>query len=197
MGAKAEENYLAHALIKAIAKVDNDANYKAYRQGRKIRPVVQSLLKETCIDPTRGGGIGDLNRFKEHFRDYKIVVYQSLGCEDKMFEGQVDASKQVNLLYDDVERNYHLIINLTGAMAKSYVCKAGNKSCRSEITHVCDPSCSDCMTCPPCAFSDLRIPCEECNRHLRIRACFANHRVRQREIPYANVNFVAQLAECS
>jgi len=114
-----------------------------------------------------------------------------------MFEGQVDASKQVNLLYDDVERNYHLIINLTGAMAKSYVCKAGNKSCRSEITHVCDPSCSDCMTCPPCAFSDLRIPCEECNRHLRIRACFANHRVRQREIPYANVNFVAQLAECS
>ena len=40
---KAEENCLTHALIIAIARVDNNANYKAYRQGRKIRPVVQAL----------------------------------------------------------------------------------------------------------------------------------------------------------
>jgi len=35
---KEEENCLDHALIIAIARVDNDANYKAYRQGREIRP---------------------------------------------------------------------------------------------------------------------------------------------------------------
>jgi len=35
---KAEENCLAHALIIAIARVDNDANYTAYRKGRKIVP---------------------------------------------------------------------------------------------------------------------------------------------------------------
>ena len=39
---KAEENGLDHALITAIARVDNDANYKAYRLGRKIRPVFQA-----------------------------------------------------------------------------------------------------------------------------------------------------------
>ena len=72
---KAEEYCLAHALIIAIARVDNDANYKAYRQGRKIRPVVQALLQETGIDLTSGGGIPELNRFQEHFRDYKIIVY--------------------------------------------------------------------------------------------------------------------------
>jgi len=33
---KAEQNCLAHALVIAIAKVDNDPNYKAYIQGRKI-----------------------------------------------------------------------------------------------------------------------------------------------------------------
>jgi hypothetical protein len=32
---KAETNCLAHALIIAVAKVTNDPNYKAYRQGRK------------------------------------------------------------------------------------------------------------------------------------------------------------------
>jgi len=38
---KAEENCLAYALRIAIARVD-DANYKAYRQGQKIRPVFQA-----------------------------------------------------------------------------------------------------------------------------------------------------------
>ena len=90
---KAEENCLAHALITVIARVDNDANYKAYRQCRKIRPVVEALLQQTGIDLTRGVGIPELIRFQEHFRDYKIVVYQGLGCDDIMYEGQVDSSK--------------------------------------------------------------------------------------------------------
>ena len=54
---KAEENCLAHALIIAIARLTNDPNYKAYRQGRKIRPVVKQLLESTGIDLTQGGGI--------------------------------------------------------------------------------------------------------------------------------------------
>ena len=35
---KAQENCLAHALIIAIARVENDGNYTAYRKGRKIVP---------------------------------------------------------------------------------------------------------------------------------------------------------------
>jgi hypothetical protein len=37
---KGEENSLAHAIVIAIAKSTNDPNYKAYKQGRNIRPVV-------------------------------------------------------------------------------------------------------------------------------------------------------------
>jgi hypothetical protein len=36
-----EENCLAHALVIAFAKVTNDPDYKAYRQGRKILPKVR------------------------------------------------------------------------------------------------------------------------------------------------------------
>ena len=43
-----------------------------------------------------------------------------------MLDGQVDSTKRINLLYDDVERLYHVIVNMTGAMAKKYVCKACN-----------------------------------------------------------------------
>jgi len=63
----AEENCLDHAVIIAIARVDNDANYTAYHKGRKIRLVVQALLQQTGIDQTREGGITELNRFQEYF----------------------------------------------------------------------------------------------------------------------------------
>jgi len=38
-----------------------------------------------------------------------------------MFEGQVDSIKRLNNLYDYVERQYHVIAKLTGAMAIRYV----------------------------------------------------------------------------
>ena len=44
------KNCLAHALIISIAKLTNDPDYKAFRQGRKIRPVVDHLLATTGID---------------------------------------------------------------------------------------------------------------------------------------------------
>jgi len=69
-----------------------------------------------------------------------------------MFEGQVDTYKYLNLLYDEVERHYYVIANLTGAMAKRYICKECHKSCVRDTTHVCDQKCCDCTASPPCAF---------------------------------------------
>jgi hypothetical protein len=73
---KAEQNCLAHALIIAIARLNDDPNYKCYRQGRKIHFVVDGLLKTTGIDLSNGAGLPELTRFQEHFRNYKIVVYE-------------------------------------------------------------------------------------------------------------------------
>jgi len=124
---KAERNCLAHALVIAIAKITNDPNYKSYRDGRKIGPVVQRLLETTGINLDRGGGcIRELTRFQEYFKDYRIVVFSGLNCEVVMFDGQVQTKKRINLLYDDVARHCHVIVNITGAMAKRYVCKACN-----------------------------------------------------------------------
>jgi hypothetical protein len=59
----AKNKCLAHALMIAIAKLTNDPDYKAFRQGRKIRPVVDHLLETTGIDLTNGGGIPELMKF--------------------------------------------------------------------------------------------------------------------------------------
>jgi hypothetical protein len=70
----AAENCLAHALVIAKARLTDDPDYKAYRQGRKIGPVVEELLRVTGIDLTDGGGIPELRRFQEHFEEFRIVV---------------------------------------------------------------------------------------------------------------------------
>jgi hypothetical protein len=124
---KAESNCLRHALLISKAKVDNDPNYESYRKGRKIELEVQYLLEETGIGLDKGGGIPELIKFQEYFKDYKIVVYTGLHCDSIMFGGGGQEKKRLNLLYDDVTRHYHVITNLTVAMAKRYVCTACNK----------------------------------------------------------------------
>jgi hypothetical protein len=47
-----------------------------------------------------------------------------------MFEGQVDSRKYIKFLYDDVESHYHVLTNLTNAMARTYVCKVCKKAYR-------------------------------------------------------------------
>ena len=75
-----------------------------------------------------------------------------------IFEGQVDSPKRINLLYDDVEQHYHVIVNITGTMAKRFMCNACNKSSASDATHRCEQTCRDCMARPPCVFTAVRIP---------------------------------------
>jgi hypothetical protein len=85
---KTETNCLAHVLIIAIPKITRDPNYKAYMQGRKIHPVVHNLLATTGISLEYGGGIPELQKFQDHFTQYKIVVYTGLNCDSIMFEGR-------------------------------------------------------------------------------------------------------------
>jgi hypothetical protein len=76
---KAEQKCLAHALITAIARLNNDSNYISFCKGNKIRPEVDRLLQATGIDLTDGEGISDLTLFQEHFKtDYRIIVYGGL-----------------------------------------------------------------------------------------------------------------------
>jgi len=65
---KHSENCLSHAIIIAIAEVENDPNCKAYVQGRKIRPVVQELLAKTGMNLSEDGEIPELLKFQGHFR---------------------------------------------------------------------------------------------------------------------------------
>ena len=140
---RTEENCLAHALIIAITRLNNDPNYKAYRQGRKVLPVVDQLLVTTSIDFKNGAGTPEITKFQEHFHEYKILVYEGLNWESIMYQGHVDSDKDVNLLYDEVTRHYHVKSNLKGAMAKRYVCEGCNKGCKYGVVQTCEQTRTD------------------------------------------------------
>jgi hypothetical protein len=89
---------------------------------------VDHLLYTTGIDLTNGGGIAELLRFQRHFKEYRIVIYGGLNCEDKVFDGQVESDKRINL-YDDVTHHFHVINNMAGALTE----KNSFKGCKKDV----------------------------------------------------------------
>jgi len=79
---------------------------------RRYVLIVRDLHEKTGINLVSGVGIPELASFQEHFRDYKIVVYQGLSCDNIMYECRIESAKRLNVVYDDVERHYHVIRNL-------------------------------------------------------------------------------------
>ena len=61
---KTENNCLAHALIIAISRINEDPKYESYRKGYKIRPIVKLLLETTGIDLGNCGGIPNSSDFR-------------------------------------------------------------------------------------------------------------------------------------
>jgi hypothetical protein len=152
--------------------------------------MVHQLLETLGIDLNNGAGIPEPTKFQEHFCEYKIVVYTGLNCDSVIFQGQTESEKRINLLCDETMQHYHVIANLTGTMAKRYICEACNRGCKSDVVHTCDLSCSDRMTSPPCVSAGNRIACDLCNRHFRSQICFDNHKIKHGRMKKVHVIFV-------
>jgi len=67
------------------------------------------LLEKIGIHLSNGAGTPEIVRFPEHIREYNIIFNHGLSRDNIMFEVQVDSSKILNILYDYVEREYHVI----------------------------------------------------------------------------------------
>ena len=119
------------------------------------------------------------------------MVYSELNCDSNMFQGHVETDKRINLLFVEVTRHYHVISNLTGAMAKRCVCEVCNKGCEYGVVHTCEHTCSDCMVHPPCKYVGSRILCDLCNRHLKVRHASITIKTKHNLKGRAHVSFVS------
>ena len=69
---------LAHALIIAMALVNDDPKYALYRHGKYMKKPVEDLLNASGVDLSKGGGFKELQQFQEYISVYKIIVYSGL-----------------------------------------------------------------------------------------------------------------------
>jgi hypothetical protein len=70
---------LAHALIIAMARVNNDPKYALYRHGKGLKQHVEKILNASGVDLSNGGGFEELQQFQQYFSDYKIIEIGTLG----------------------------------------------------------------------------------------------------------------------
>ena len=113
---------LAHALIIAMARVNNDPKYKLYRKGKGLKQPVEELLNALSVDLSNDGGFEELQQFQQYLSDYKIIVFDGLYPDRVMFSGNSLSVKKLYLLYNRDSGHYNVITNLKGAMAKRYIC---------------------------------------------------------------------------
>ena len=76
---------LAHAIIIAMARVNNDPKYKSYRDGYGLHKPVEELLNASGVDLFNGGGFEELQQFQQYLSDYKINVFAGLYPDRVMF----------------------------------------------------------------------------------------------------------------
>jgi len=146
---------------------------------------------------TESAGIPELIRFKEQFWDYKIVVYHGLGCDDIMFEVQVDTSKRINLLQGDVER-HHVFTNLMCAMARRHFCNVCHKICGSEITQSATRHVATVCRAFRARSPTFVSPATKVTDILEVgKFSLTRSRALQRETPFLNVNDITQRVEHS
>jgi hypothetical protein len=112
---------LTHALIIAMARVNDDPKYKSYRNGYQLDKPVEVILKSFGVDLSNGGGLEELQQFQEYLSEYKIIVYDGLSPDRLIFIVNSLSDEKLYLLYDSDSGHYNLITNIKAAMAKKYV----------------------------------------------------------------------------
>jgi hypothetical protein len=113
---------MAHAIIIAIARVNNDPKYVSYRDGYGLKNPVEDFLKASGVDLSNGGGLEELRQFQQYLSHYKIIVFDGLHPDRVMFSGNSLSDKKLYLLYGRDSGHYNVITNLKGAMAKRFMC---------------------------------------------------------------------------
>jgi hypothetical protein len=76
---------LAHALVSAMARVNNDPKYVSYRHGRCLKEPVQELLNASGVDLSNGQDFRELKQFQQYLSAYKIIVFDGLHPDRVMF----------------------------------------------------------------------------------------------------------------
>ena len=164
---------MAHALVVAKAKVDEDPQYKSIVDHRK--PMQTRMAQELHANadvPLGPCGIEEAKQFQAYLTEYQINIV-SKEYNNKIIYSGPDKDKKIYLYMHN--NHYDVITKMPGFFARAYYCHECKKAYNNVETHLCPNSCKCCGARPICPELSW-MPCNDCGRMFKSQQCYDQHK---------------------
>ena len=182
---------LARALVVAIAKVENEPNYKNLTlPGRREQEKKARELHAAANVPLGPCGIPEVVLFQKYLTNYEINIVSGDHDNSIIYPPTTStastAANNATRIYLYLHQNhYDVITKMPGFLNQSYFCHTCKRVYDNRIEHLCEAMCRSCRgyNCIP----GEEMHCNACNRRFQSQACYERHKE-----PVGNARSVCQ-----
>ena len=168
---------LARALVVAIARVENAANYDYLRRIDRAQQIKARKLHIEADVPFGPCGLEEVKLFQRHLTRYEINIVSLLQnnaiIHPPKDQAVPDKTPIYLLLHDN---HYDVITKMPGFLNCAHFCHKCRKAYADKFDHMCPGMCKSCRAYE-CVW-DGAMTCDQCKRMFRSRACYERHKVR-------------------
>ena len=168
---------LARALVVAIARVENAANYDYLRRIDRAQQIKARKLHIEAGVPFGPCGLEEVKLFQRHLTRYEINIVSLLQNNAIIHPPKDQAAPDKTPIYLLLHDNhYDVITKIPGFLNRAYFCHKCRKAYADKFDHMCPGMCKSCRAYE-CVW-DGAMTCDQCKRMFRSRACYERHKVR-------------------
>ena len=170
---------LARALVVAIARVENAANYDYLRRIDRAQQIKARKLHIEAGVPFGPCGLEEVKLFQRHLTRYEINIVSLLQDNAIIHPPKDQAAPDKTPIYLLLHDNhYDVITKMPGFLNRAYFCHKCRKAYADKFDHLCPEMCKSCRAYECTQDDGDAIPCDQCKRHFKSRACYDRHKVR-------------------
>ena len=168
---------LARALVVAIARVENAANYDYLRRIDRAQQIKARKLHIEAGVPFGPCGLEEVKLFQRHLTRYEINIVSLLQNNAIIHPPKDQAAPDKTPIYLLLHDNhYDVITKMPGFLNRAHFCHKCRKAYADKFDHMCPGMCKSCRAYE-CVW-DGAMTCDQCKRMFRSRACYDRHKVR-------------------
>ncbi|XP_037906182.1 uncharacterized protein LOC119648487 [Hermetia illucens] len=147
-----------------------------------VMKLLDGLARNLCkkanvIVGEQGCTSTDIYKFQKILDGFQIVVFDNLKDSNSiLFRIPVEnqSLKKIYLYYSKLFQHFYVIKSLTAFFNRKYLCSFCDKVMYHRF-HKCEMKCTYCLSSPPCAFVEMMVNCQACNRVFRGENCLSKH----------------------
>ena len=169
---------LARALVVAIARIEDASRYDYLRHTDRAQQIKARELHIEAGVPFGPCGLEEVRLFQRHLTRYEINIVSLLQNNTIIHPSPAQAAPDKTPIYLLLYNNhYDVITKMPGFLKQSYFCHKCRKGYSNKFDHMCPGMCGSCRAYE-CPLNGDSIPCEQCKRQFKSRACYDRHKVR-------------------